>query len=84
MTGGKYTFKTLDNLPFSQVSDAEILDFLLDKGDLAVLPFDDCNRLALFDFFNPCSSYYNTFVSLIVHKPILTVQDIYISKYSVT
>ena len=67
----------------SYMSDAEVVYFLFDSGDLTILTFDNCSGFVLFEFFNSYSRYDSTFFSQIVCKPILTAQGIYSSHYSI-
>ena len=81
--GNQCTLDNLDELPLSYVSKAKIINFSLDNGNLATLPFDKCSGFVLFEFMNQYSQYDNNFLSQNVKKPILTTEGIYVNNYSI-
>ena len=79
--GYQCTLDNLEEFPFAEVFNAEILNFLFENVSLYTFSFDSCMGSILFKFFSPYSPYDNTFFSQIVYKPIFTAQNIYINKY---
>ena len=68
---------------FANCSDSDIFLFLYDFNTLAHFSFAQCNIFEFINLYNPVSLQYGfSFVSHLIHKPILTVKG-YINLLSI-